>query len=378
MKRPNAGDLLTESQAMALAIGEAHRGRGYVAPNPPVGCVIVDSKGRFLSSGYHKKCGGPHAEIEALNQISDKEKLKAAKVFVTLEPCSHHGRTPPCADTLARLPLSKVIYGHQDPNPQVSGQGVHVIKKAGIQVELWQRDLEHELAELIEVFTCNMTKKRAFVALKAAITLDGQLAEKSGKSQWITGKESRTEVHRLRGQFDGILVGRGTVETDNPLLNVRSPDYSGKTNKVVLLDPNNLLEERLPRLQIWNCHDPKDIFQFIGAENKNSKCPPWNQIALPLDGRGGGFDLSQISTQLYNLGVYSVLVEGGADTYGRYLTRRAADRIYLFIAPKVLGQSCGINWAGNFSGASLGECPRVLSCRVKVLGEDVLITGRLK
>ena len=376
MKLPVVGDILTNQQAMSLAISEARKGFGYVAPNPPVGCVILDRENRFLGSGFHRKCGGPHAEVEALESISDQSRLQGAQVFVTLEPCSHHGKTPPCAEALARLPIAKVIFGIEDPNPQVAGRGAQFVANAGIQIEKWQGPECLELIELIEVFLCNTLEKRAFVALKAATTLDGQLAEKSGHSKWITGSEAREEVHALRAHYDGILVGRGTVEVDDPSLDIRTKKYPQKTNKVFILDPKNGLGKKMTGLALFKSHDSKSVFQLIGSDASQDKDVAWNQLVLPVDNEGG-FNLNDLSSQLLKLGVHSLLVEGGAEVFARFLGSSSADRLYLFVAPKILGQGAGLSWTGSFSGKSLKNCPSLSSRRVKTFGEDILITGRL-
>ncbi|MFN9068767.1 MAG: bifunctional diaminohydroxyphosphoribosylaminopyrimidine deaminase/5-amino-6-(5-phosphoribosylamino)uracil reductase RibD, partial [Bdellovibrionales bacterium] len=198
----------------------------------------------FLASGYHQRCGGPHAEVEALQKVKP-ELLAGAHVIVTLEPCAHEGRTPSCAKTLAQLPIKKITYGIVDPNPLVSGKGHQILKEAGLDVQEYQGPLKLNLERVCEEFLVNQKEKRIFVALKVAQSLDGKIALKNGKSQWITGPDSRDFVQNLRAQYDGILVGRNTVVADNPSLNVRVPGITKDNHVIVWGSPENL--KKLPQ-----------------------------------------------------------------------------------------------------------------------------------
>lgn len=373
-----AGDQLSDLEAMRLAIAEARKGVGSVAPNPPVGCVILSRDRRLVAVGYHKKCGGPHAEVEALSQVADPALLKGAHVFVTLEPCAHFGKTPPCAEALAQLPLARVIYGLEDPNPLVAGQGAKRVQAAGIITEVWRGQDLPELEELIEVFRCNIEKKRAFVAVKAAVTLDGCVAESSGKSQWITGPESRKFVHQLRANFDAVLVGRNTVESDNPRLNIRGSDGEERSNRVVLLDPNNRLSPGLKQLALWQCRDSASIFQAVRAKLGDEVGGGVEWRRLLVKGReAGGMDLADLTSQLFSEGICSVLVEGGAFTHSSFFQSALVDRLYLFISPKALGGKAGLNWLQHFESRGLDYAPKLKSRCVMTFGEDILISGRL-
>ena len=221
-------------QAMQLAISEALKGAPFVSPNPKVGCVILDSQGELLSTGYHKKFGEAHAEIEALKNLNP-DQLKGAHLIVTLEPCAHEGKTPSCAKTLAKLPIKKVTFGLVDPNPLVAGQGAKILKEAGIEVEEYQGILKADLEEVCEEFLWNFRQKKVFVAVKIAQSLDGKIALLNGESKWITGPDSRQKVHELRAQYDAVLVGKNTILIDNPSLDIRHPKIQ-KENKVVVLD----------------------------------------------------------------------------------------------------------------------------------------------
>ncbi|MCB0366531.1 MAG: bifunctional diaminohydroxyphosphoribosylaminopyrimidine deaminase/5-amino-6-(5-phosphoribosylamino)uracil reductase RibD [Bdellovibrionaceae bacterium] len=370
------GDILDDQQAMSLALDEGKKGLGRVSPNPPVGCVIVDKDHRLISAGHHQRCGGPHAEIEALNQVDDPNRLEGAQVFVTLEPCSHHGKTPPCADKLASLPLARVVYGLQDPNPKVAGRGAERLSRAGIKTQVWSGSLGDELAELIEVFRCNMEKGRPFFALKVATTLDGNLAEKSGKSRWITGEESRQHVHILRSYYDSVLVGCNTVIVDDPRLNIRLGDDVRK-NKVVILDPQNKLGFQMRTYELFKCRGPVDVFQIVSPGYEGGADTDWNQLSLPL-GPTGHFDSLALAHSLFKAGINSVFVEGGADTFSQLVGSGIVDRLYLFMAPKLLGGINGKGWLNGFASQGLDTCPKMSSHRVTTFGEDFLIEGLLQ
>lgn len=217
---------------MFEALELARSGMGFVSPNPMVGCVIVDKNGEKIGEGYHQKFGEAHAEVNAVESITDKSQLKDATVFVTLEPCSHHGKTPPCASMLAGLPIKKVVVGHQDPNMKVNGKGISLLREKGIEVEVGV--LKKECEQLNEAFIHHQLFGRPLVILKIAQTLDGYLAAPDGDSQWISGKKSREMVHRWRSQLDAVMVGRTTAFTDNPSLTVRH--VKGRQPKRIVID----------------------------------------------------------------------------------------------------------------------------------------------
>jgi diaminohydroxyphosphoribosylaminopyrimidine deaminase / 5-amino-6-(5-phosphoribosylamino)uracil reductase len=204
---------------MRKALRLARKGAGYVSPNPLVGCVIVSEDGRLIGKGYHERFGKAHAEINALDSVKDKNALNGATVYVTLEPCEHHGKTPPCAVTLSKLPLKRVIAGMIDPNPVVSGKGMKILEQAGITTAAGL--LEDEAAHMNEAFIHYIRYQKPFVTLKIAQTLDGYIAAPDGNPKWISSEASRTRVHEWRSRYDAVLVGRNTALLDNPRLTVR-------------------------------------------------------------------------------------------------------------------------------------------------------------
>lgn len=363
---------LSPQQAMLKAIEVARQGEGWVSPNPLVGAVIVDKEDQFLADGYHPRVGESHAEIIALNKITNPKSLKDAKLYVTLEPCAHQGRTPSCAKTLAQLPLAKVIYGQEDPNPLVQGKGLAILRQAGIQIEKIS-GLNSELEELTEIFFCNILHQRAFVALKVACSLDSQIALTSGESQWITSEEARQYTHYLRGCYDAILVGSQTVLADNPRLNSRHPNFKNKHTKVIILDRRGRTLDKLTHSQLMSCHKSKDI--WIVTEQKNISqdiYDTYNVLQYPT------IPLYQtLLRDLYKKGICSIFVEGGAGVYSSLLKERSADRLYQFIAPKLIGGASAISWTRDFDIKHLSEAIPLKNMRSLQLGKDILLTGQL-
>lgn len=216
---------------MEKALKLAERGEGKVNPNPKVGAIVVKNN-KIIGEGYHKYFGGPHAEIYALREAG--ERAKGATIYVTLEPCSHYGKTPPCAESIVKMGISKAIIAMKDPNPLVEGRGIDILKQNGIEVVTGI--MEKESKKLNEVFIKYITKKKPFVVLKTASTLDGKIATKTGESKWITGEEARYKVHQIRNDLSGIMVGIGTIIKDNPLLTTRIE--GGRSPRAIIVDSN--------------------------------------------------------------------------------------------------------------------------------------------
>ncbi len=362
---------LSPKEAMQLAIAEGRKGAGFVSPNPLVGCVILDKNLNLLATGYHAKVGDLHAETHALKAVNDVHSLEGAHFFVTLEPCAHQGRQPSCAKALAALPIASVTYGLVDPNPKVAGKGSAIVAAAGIRVEQVQDpELLNELEELAEIFLLNMRQKRPFVALKVASSLDGQVALKSGESQWITGPESRDLVQSLRGQYDCLLTGVGTVLSDDPRLNSRDPKYKDKAQKLVILDPHGRLIENLKNLNLAKVRELKDIF-LVTAETvlPQAAC---NHLRLPLN--DGKFALDRVLALLFEREISSIFVEAGATTCSSFLRSNFVDKIYLFMSTKILGD--GIGWTKGLDFPNLDAAIVLKDVRMQTIGQDFLLSGR--
>jgi diaminohydroxyphosphoribosylaminopyrimidine deaminase/5-amino-6-(5-phosphoribosylamino)uracil reductase len=359
---------------MELAIAEGQKGAGFVAPNPLVGCVILDEKMRLLSTGYHKMYGAPHAEVEALKGVSD-EQIEGAHVFVTLEPCAHEGKTPSCAKHLAKLPIASVTYGVKDPNPAVNGEGVKILQAAGIQVTQFE-GLQSELEELAEIFLFNHRKHAPFVSLKVATSLDGQMGLKHGQSQWITNEASRHHVHFLRACHDAILVGRNTIEIDNPRLNIRHPHFPGRTNQVVILDSEGVLFETLAAKRVSSVHQPKDIWLVTKRGVKPPQGSPFGHVECDrVDGQM--FDLRQLLKELFQRGIRSLMVEGGSMTYKSFFLQKQLQRLIHFQAPILLGHENGLPWTQGLDIRSMEDRIRLKDVKARFFDGDLMTTARL-
>lgn len=371
---PKPLEILSDDQAMRLAIQEAYRGLGAVSPNPLVGCVILDSQNRFLTKGYHAKYGEAHAEVNAL-RLLDSEQLKDAKVFVTLEPCAHEGKTPSCAKALAKLPVKEVIYGLVDPNPLVSGQGAQILEAAGIKTRRFE-GLQAELEAVCEHFLWNFREKKVFVTAKVASSLDGQMALMSGESKWITDETSREVAHVIRAAHDAILVGANTVLTDNPSLNIRSSHFSKKQNKLVILDQEGLCLTKAASLQLAQIHDPQHVY-FVVSEKLQNLANPWGAQVIRLPETAGGLDLGRLLGELWSFGMRSVMIEGGAKVLSSFISEKKVQRLYLFQAPLIMGAKSGRGWTEGVKIESMSDRIPLQNRQYIPLAQDLLITGTL-
>lgn len=370
--KPENSDISWMKEAIALAL----KGKGSVSPNPLVGCVIIAENGEKIGEGYHQKFGEAHAEVNAINSVKDRHQLKNATVYVTLEPCSHYGKTPPCADLLTSLPIKKVVVAMLDPNPKVNGAGIRIIKNAGIDVEVGV--CEKEAEKLNEVFIHHQEFKRPFITLKIAQTVDGFLAAADGSSQWITGKQSRKEVHRWRAENDAVLVGRTTAMADNPSLTVRH--VKGRQPKRIVIDgpfelPRNLnlFSDKFEELTIvvtWNKEASKDEADpMLKMLSQNY----FRGQILQVPKYDGHVDLRQMFLELGHQNISSVLVEGGQQLSSALLRAGLVDKLCVFIAPKLLG--AGTRSVLNIGINKMNEIAELKDVSWKQFGDDLLLTG---
>jgi diaminohydroxyphosphoribosylaminopyrimidine deaminase/5-amino-6-(5-phosphoribosylamino)uracil reductase len=369
---------MTFEQSMRMAIEEAGKGATRVSPNPMVGTVVLDAEENFLASGYHEFYGGAHAEVNALKNISP-EKLKGATVIVTLEPCAHEGKTPSCAKMMAELPLKKVIYGLVDPNPLVAGQGAAILHAAGIETEIFSEthpEFKTELEETCEAFLWNFRQKKVFVALKIAQSLDGQIGLKNGESKWITNEKSREHAHYLRACYDATLVGRGTIEADNPSLNIRHSQIE-KTNKIVVIDPGGVLLQKASQLQVTQHHNSQNLFWCVSDKKFEVSEVPFATVLKIKEDQEGSLDLADLLGKLWSQGLRSVLIEGGAITASNFLKAGLVNRLYLFQAPLVIGAEGGLSWTAAFSISEMKQRLVLKNPKTMVFDGDILVTGRL-
>jgi diaminohydroxyphosphoribosylaminopyrimidine deaminase / 5-amino-6-(5-phosphoribosylamino)uracil reductase len=347
----------------------AARGAGAVSPNPMVGCVIVRN-GRVVGEGYHRRFGGPHAEIEALRRAGSK--ARGATLYVNLEPCSHHGKTPPCVTAILRAGITRVVTSSPDPNPLVAGKGIRTLRRSGVKVT--KGVLRRESEQLNEKFFTYMRTRLPFVGIKVAQTLDARVADYKGTSQWITSLAARKEAHLIRSEYDAILVGANTVLKDDPRLTVRHT--SGRNPLRVVLDSKLLVN---PGARVFHTKKAGTIlFTTANAMSRRKsvveKLSRQGVYVLGLE-NGTSLDLRLILRTLAALGVSSLLVEGGAATISQFLEQRLAKRLHLFAAPMMLGS--GLQIVTLFPSRALRQSIFVRNATVRKIGPDFLIEGTL-
>lgn len=315
---------------MRRALALAARGSGETNPNPMVGCVVVRN-GRIVGQAFHARAGSSHAEALALERAGVR--ARGATLYVTLEPCAHQGRTPPCAPLVAASGVRRVVAAMRDPNPRVKGKGFALLRSAGVRVEVGL--LDREAMQLNERFMVAVTKRRPFVLLKAAITLDGRIATASGDSKWITSPSQRREARRLRRLYDGVLVGIGTVLTDDPLL-LPSPRTKRPFHRIVL--DSRLRMPVASRLVRTAGKQPVWVVTTRSARRANrNRLESRGVRVLTVPSRAGRVDLKRALSAFYAHGFTSLMVEGGSEVLGSFLAGRLFDEVALFRAPLLMG-----------------------------------------
>nr|WP_309101087.1 bifunctional diaminohydroxyphosphoribosylaminopyrimidine deaminase/5-amino-6-(5-phosphoribosylamino)uracil reductase RibD [Fredinandcohnia onubensis] len=357
---------MRDQDYMNLAINVAKAGVGQTTPNPVVGAVIVND-GRVVGIGAHLKSGEPHAEVHAVRMAGDK--AQNATAYVTLEPCSHHGKTPPCADLLITSKVKRVVVATTDPNPLVAGKGIAKLKEAGIEVEVGV--CKEQADALNAVFFHYLDKKRPFVTLKSATTLDGKIATVTGESKWITGEAARQDVHLYRSIHDAILVGVNTVLMDNPSLTTRLPNGTGKNPIRVILDSKlrTPLDSQIVndgKAETWiivsNQVNQEKMNEFSGKKGVRI-------IQLQED----NLAISTMLTRLGEEGISSIFVEGGAEVNGSFLKEKAINQVIVYLAPKLFGGKQAPTAVGGFGIESIDDSLQLTIKSVEQLGEDVKI-----
>ena len=360
-----------DEQMMARAISLARNGLGRTSPNPLVGAVIVRD-GRIVAEGWHRKAGTPHAEIHALNMAG--ELARGATVYVSLEPCAHYGRTGPCAKALVEAGVSRVVVAMMDPNPKVAGKGIAILQEAGIQVTTGV--LEQEARQLNEVFLKWMTTGLPFVALKTAMTLDGKIATAAGQSQWITNEASRYETHRLRDIYDGILVGINTALADNPSLTTRLKEYQGRNPVRIVVDSRARLPLTAKLVTDGAARTIVAVTEQAPAERVEALRSAGVEIIVA--GSSNHVDMQSLMEQLGAMKISSVLVEGGGSVNFSLLQAGLVDRVYAFIAPKLVGGRAALTPVEGEGFQELDRAVELENSQLRQLGSDVLLTGIVK
>ncbi|MBS6603219.1 MAG: bifunctional diaminohydroxyphosphoribosylaminopyrimidine deaminase/5-amino-6-(5-phosphoribosylamino)uracil reductase RibD [Brachyspira sp.] len=338
-------------KSMKKCINLALKGAGSVSPNPLVGCVVYNRDGVEVSTGYHKKYGDNHAERDALLKLGQDDTIDGTLV-VNLEPCSHYGKTPPCADLIIERGIKRVVIGMRDVNPVVAGNGVKKLKDAG--VEVIENILSDDCRKLNEVFIKNMTMHKTFVAIKTASTLDGKVASSTGSSKWITSSNARDEVKNIRNKYDAILTSSATVITDNPSMVHRC---------------NIILDRELKTVGKYKIYDNNRVIVFYD-ETLQSPVGSAEFIKTPI--KSNNLDLEFVFNNLFEMGIMSVLVEAGGHLNGSVL--KFADKIYHFIAPKVLGDNSGLSCFDFRRVEDINLCANFRIDSVQQYDPDILLT----
>ncbi|MDU2065960.1 MAG: bifunctional diaminohydroxyphosphoribosylaminopyrimidine deaminase/5-amino-6-(5-phosphoribosylamino)uracil reductase RibD [Sporomusaceae bacterium] len=357
---------------MQMAIAEAKQALGCTTPNPLVGAVIVKDD-KVIGKGYHHMAGTPHAEIHALQEAG--EAANGATIYVTLEPCCHHGRTGPCTEAIIAAGIRRVVVAITDPNPLVAGHGIDRLRQAGIEV------LEGicclDAVKVNEAFVKWVSTKMPFVLLKTAMTLDGKIATATGQSQWITGPAARQTVHRLRNQYDGILVGIGTVLADDPLLTTRLPEGPGCNPTRIILDSK--ARTPLDAKVVTNKEARTIIAVTKSASMDKVKALEAAGVTVWTISEGpSGLNLRELFSRLASYPVTSILVEGGAAVNASVLAENLADKVAWFVAPKILGGKTAPSPIGGSGVASLSQAYELEDLAIEQLEEDILISAYLK
>lgn len=354
---------------MSEALRVAKNATGRTSPNPLVGAVIVKDE-RIIAEGWHRKAGTPHAEIHALNMAG--ELAKGATVYVTLEPCSHYGRTGPCANALVEAGVAKVVVAMLDPNPKVAGRGVKILQDAGIEVVTGV--LEDEAKKLNEIFLKWITKEMPFVALKTAMSLDGKIATATGQSQWITNAASRLRTHELRDIYDGIMVGINTAIKDNPSLTTRLPNNMGKNPVRIVVDS----KARLPLDSNLVTDDKAQTIVAVSGAASAGAVQDLRDAGVQVISAGEDkVDLPQLLKKLAEMNICSVLVEGGGQLNFSMLKAGLVDKIYAFIAPKLIGGRDALTPVEGDGFGELSQAVELENAETEFIDGDILITAHV-
>ena len=368
---------MTDQDYMRRAIELAKGGTGWTNPNPLVGAVIV-KKGRIIGEGYHRRYGELHAERNAIASLA--EPAEGATLYVTLEPCCHYGKTPPCTEAILENGIQRVVIGSADPNPKVAGKGAQILRDAGVQVE--ENFMREECDRLNPVFFHYITSRTPYVVMKYAMTADGKIATKTGASKWITGEEARLKVQKLRHRCMGIMVGIGTVLADDPLLNVRIPD--GKSPVRIICDSRLRLpaDSRIcltaaeyPTIIVYA---PEEAGQKEKEREKIRRLKNLGVEVIPVSDGHGQVDLRKLMKILGARGIDSILLEGGGMLNDSALRAGIVNEVHAFIAPKLFGGNDARTPVAGTGIALPDEAVMLEFRRAEQIGEDLLIEYRVR
>jgi diaminohydroxyphosphoribosylaminopyrimidine deaminase / 5-amino-6-(5-phosphoribosylamino)uracil reductase len=350
----------------------ASRARGLTSPNPMVGAVLVKND-HIIAKAFHRRAGEDHAERAALKKAGIE--AEGSTLYVTLEPCCHYGKTPPCTDIIIESGVKKVIVAVRDPFPEVSGKGIELLKKAGIEVE--ENVLSHKARRLNEAFFTYHEKKRPFITLKWAMSLDGRCSTDNSDSIWITSPESRRYSHKLRGYHDAVVAGIGTILTDDPRFTVRIPGYRGKQPSCIILDTNLRTpagakifnEDHKVYIACGKLKNSADKKKAIELKSRGAR------ILTVKKGKDGKIDISALLQELYKEGIQSIYVEGGRNVAGAFFKSGYTDKISAFTAPVIIGGKLCTSPLLFDGPETVKNCIKLEECRIQRIGPDFLIEG---
>jgi len=357
---------------MKMALALAEKGRGSTSPNPMVGAVVVQD-GRVVGKGWHQRAGEAHAEVNAIHDAGSLS--KGATIYVTLEPCNHTGRTPPCTKRIIESGIRRTVAAMKDPNPGVAGGGMDFLQKAGIEVTLGV--CEKQAEKLNEVFIKYIRNRQPFVILKIASTLDGRIATRTGDSKWVTGEAARHFVHKIRHETDAVMIGIGTVKADNPSLTARLPGISGRDPRRIVLDTRLSIPLDARLLQIQSDSDTIVVCGKSASEKKKKALKEKGVKIVEAGEKDGRIDLSALMPLLGEMGITSLLIEGGSRVVQSALQARIVDKVMFFYAPKILGGDDGFPISRGLGPDTMNQALPVRDMVVKRFENDILIEGYL-
>jgi diaminohydroxyphosphoribosylaminopyrimidine deaminase/5-amino-6-(5-phosphoribosylamino)uracil reductase len=356
---------------MRVAIDAARLGEGYVEPNPMVGCVIARD-GEIVGKGHHEKFGGPHAEVMALRSLRSPDQARGATAYVTLEPCCHHGKTPPCADALIDAGVARVVVAMQDPFPKVSGGGIRRLSEAGVETTVGV--LEEEAASVVAPFVKQVRTGKPWVIAKWAMTIDGKIATTTGESQWITSDQSRAEVHRLRGRVDAVITGMGTVSADDPMLTARPPGPRRQVRGV-------FCRSRLPNLEskLIKTATETPVLLFVSDMIEPELAAPHRDSGARIIVLSTNDRTEMIQKATGFLGkekMTNVMIEGGGELLGSFMDAGEVDECHVYVGAKLFGGSSAPGPVGGTGVASMADASDWSVHRIDSFGNDARMIYR--
>lgn len=363
---------VADEKYMRRALELAEKARGKTSPNPMVGAVLVKN-GKIIGEGYHQRAGLPHAEVLAINTAT--EEPAGATLYVTLEPCAHYGRTPPCTDAILRAKIKRVVIPCADPNPLVSGRGIEVLRQAGVKVDCGL--LEAEARKLNEFFFTYHLKRRPFVILKWAMSLDGRTATDCGESKWITNAFSREYAHQLRSQVDAVIVGAQTVLQDDPLLTVRLKNYKGRQPRRVILDYALKVPATARCLNDRRGGERWVITHQSASRTRIRVLERMGVRVICLPGREGKIDIKKLMKLFFREQIISVIVEGGRRLAGSFMRAGMVDKVVAFIAPRLIGGTKLTAPIVDWAVSSIKEMVELTDVQIKFFDTDIAVEGYL-